>query len=252
MTSTLVASYLGQGLAAARPATPAVSAGALAFYQATDTGVISTYYSGAWHTLITGGDPGTPPTIVQSKMAVANSASITLTSAPINGNLLVAMTFNPSNGTQGAGWTDVADNGSGTDFGLIAIKVAGAGESATQTPLNGAGNGLIAMWEINGQAAPPVVYALTQIEQAQLFAIPPFAPTFKNCLTLSCISLVSASNSLSKVFGMTQDNIISSGTVRQGVMGHNNGSSPTGSPGATFTGSGTPGSKCGVIVITAP
>lgn len=48
MTTTLIAAYMGQGLIATRPATPAVSTGSSAFYFATDTGVLSCYAGGAW------------------------------------------------------------------------------------------------------------------------------------------------------------------------------------------------------------
>lgn len=59
MTSTLVTAYLGKGLAAARPAAPAVAAGTFAWYEATDTGVLS-YYDGTWHTL-SSNDPSIAP-----------------------------------------------------------------------------------------------------------------------------------------------------------------------------------------------
>lgn len=48
MSSTLITSYLGQGLAAARPATPALATGTIGYYFATDTGVMSFYANGAW------------------------------------------------------------------------------------------------------------------------------------------------------------------------------------------------------------
>lgn len=48
MASTLITSYLGQGLAAARPATPPLATGAIGYYFATDTGVLSVYANGAW------------------------------------------------------------------------------------------------------------------------------------------------------------------------------------------------------------
>lgn len=56
MTATFIVQYMGQGLAAARPVTPLVTTGALAIYQATDTGALSLYYGAAWHTL-SAGDP---------------------------------------------------------------------------------------------------------------------------------------------------------------------------------------------------
>ena len=50
MASGLITEYLGQGTAAARPATPDVPAGAIAFYHATDTDALSYYAEGAWVT----------------------------------------------------------------------------------------------------------------------------------------------------------------------------------------------------------
>lgn len=249
MTSTLITAYLGQGLAAARPATPAVAPGTIAYWYATDTGVLSIYANGAWSNVGIGA-AGAPPTIVQSKMAVANSASITLNSAPINGNLLVAMTFNPTTGTVGTGWTSQAGNSTGTDFGLVATKVAGAGESATQSPINVAGNGLIMMWELSGQAVSNfVIGAALQVMQAGLVTAAPQLPNLKDCLCLGCVDLVSTSNSINALFNMTQDQIINTGTTRQGVAGHSDASTAIGSPVATFTGAGTPGNKCGIILI---
>lgn len=49
--STLVTDYIGVGLAAARPATPNLSAGALGIYYATDTQVWSTWNGSAWQIL---------------------------------------------------------------------------------------------------------------------------------------------------------------------------------------------------------
>lgn len=48
MTTTLIASYVGQGLAAARPGTPALDTGAIGYYYATDTAVWSAYLNGSW------------------------------------------------------------------------------------------------------------------------------------------------------------------------------------------------------------
>lgn len=49
MASTKITDYLSQGLAAARPATPANYTGTISWYYATDTGVLSYYSNGAWH-----------------------------------------------------------------------------------------------------------------------------------------------------------------------------------------------------------
>lgn len=48
MASGLITEYIGEGLAAARPATPDIGAGAIAWYYATDTNQLSLYADGAW------------------------------------------------------------------------------------------------------------------------------------------------------------------------------------------------------------
>lgn len=56
MTSTLITAYIGKGLAAARPASPAIAAGTMAWYVATDTGTLSYWDGSAWHT-VSANDP---------------------------------------------------------------------------------------------------------------------------------------------------------------------------------------------------
>lgn len=60
MASTLLTAYLGQGLAAARPATPTIATGTIGWYYATDTGVLSYYSNGAWRSL-SASDPSISP-----------------------------------------------------------------------------------------------------------------------------------------------------------------------------------------------
>jgi hypothetical protein len=55
MTSTFITAYVGKGLAAARPAAPAIAAGTFGWYYATDTAVLS-FYDGTWHT-VSSSDP---------------------------------------------------------------------------------------------------------------------------------------------------------------------------------------------------
>ncbi len=207
----------------------------------------------AWGTA--GYSPGTPPTVVQSAADVSGGASITLGGAPTNGNLLIAMCFNPTTATAGSGWTQVASVSTGTDFGTVFSKVAGASESATQSPLNSSpgGTGAIMIWEIHGQAGSgPVLAAASQAEGAGLVGVGPVFPNLANVLSLSAMALVSASNNINKEYGVTQDQIINSGTVRQIVGGHSTlATAPLAQLFASFTGSGTPGSKGAVVLITA-
>lgn len=80
--------------------------------------------------------PQQTPVIVQYAAAVGNGIeSVTLGAAPTEGNLLIAVTINSNPGT-GTGWTRIAvpsGYSGGNTIGLL-IKLAGSGESATQTP----------------------------------------------------------------------------------------------------------------------
>lgn len=60
MASTLITSYVGKGLAAARPAAPAIATGTFGWYYATDTSTLSYYDGATWHTL-SASDPSISP-----------------------------------------------------------------------------------------------------------------------------------------------------------------------------------------------
>lgn len=51
MTSGVITTYLGQGTAAARPATPSIPSGGIAFYWATDTDALSVYAETVWNAI---------------------------------------------------------------------------------------------------------------------------------------------------------------------------------------------------------
>jgi hypothetical protein len=51
MASTLIADYVGRGLASARPSSPSVGTGATSVYIATDTGAVSLWDGSAWVTV---------------------------------------------------------------------------------------------------------------------------------------------------------------------------------------------------------
>lgn len=76
-SSTLIIDYAGRGLFAARPATPNISASALAFYYATDTAVLYSWTGAAWVQVGTGGAIPTSanPTATAKDTAVNGSAS---------------------------------------------------------------------------------------------------------------------------------------------------------------------------------
>lgn len=64
-TATLIPAYLGFGLAADKPATPAVAAGCCAFYYETDTPALSVWDGTAWQP-VGGGGGGAFPTVFKS------------------------------------------------------------------------------------------------------------------------------------------------------------------------------------------
>ena len=126
MSSNLLVTYLGSGIASARPATPSIAAGTVGVWWSTDTKALSVYdlTNGGWTAVGGGYSAGTPPTIVQSVHgntggATGGGSGLTFGVAPTNGNLLVAMAFNPTTATANTGWTQLASNSSGTDYGSI-------------------------------------------------------------------------------------------------------------------------------------
>lgn len=164
--------------------------------------------------------PGTVPTVVQFGHSVGGGNSVTLGVAPTNGNLLVALATNPTSDTVGAGWTKVVDNPNGLDYGLAFTKVAGAGESTTQTPLSGVGTkGCISMWELHGQNASPFAYGQSQTEQSSSQAVALLTPNLFNCIGLCHIGVDSVNISSAYNEG-TRDVLDNSNADRKMVAGH--------------------------------
>lgn len=88
----LITQFLGEGLAAARPATPDIPAGSIAWYYATDTNALTYYAEGAWNAVsggglsdgdkgdITVGSSGTTLTIDNDAVTFAKIQDISATS----------------------------------------------------------------------------------------------------------------------------------------------------------------------------
>lgn len=164
MTATVVTSYLGEGLLAARPATPAVATGCIAFYYATDAQILYVYNGTAWSvsgssvdlyspplaasfpTIINGGSGSPAPSVTDTSYGmlfdsgpsinvtddiraalqpIPNAATFTVTAG-------VRITMSPQNfRVLGLCVTD------GTKFASIAQ--VGGGLISTSTGLNGGG-----------------------------------------------------------------------------------------------------------------
>jgi hypothetical protein len=163
---------------------------------------------------------GTVPTVVQVASSTSSSGSAAFAVAPTAGNLLVAMNFNPGSASAGTGWTQQVDNTSGTDYGLIFTKIAGAGESTTQTPVSGASAGATVIWEISGQAGSNYFQAgLSQAEQTGTTNLPIIAANAYNCLSLAAVSVVPGGTIAEVISLGTQDVLANTGT-RYLAAGH--------------------------------
>lgn len=144
---------------------------------------------------------GTPPTVVQVAHSVAGGNSAVFGVAPTNGNLLVAMCFNPASNTAGSGWTSQTTNSTGTDFGTVLTKVAGAGESTTQTPMSGVTTtGCMVIWELHAASTPTFIAAQSQSETTGVVNIPVLLPNIVNCIGLAALSAVS--NNIANLFNL--------------------------------------------------
>ena len=156
-----------------------------------------------------GGSPyvgGTPPTIVQTatNQQTSGAGSVTMTSAPVSGNLLVAMVYNTgSNPSTGSGWTLIAQNATGNVGVSVYTKTAGASESTTQTPTTGAGgNTAQVIWEINGAVSGVVFNQVASDTPNVLSAAIPSVPAVSASLFLTSLAVSATSNTFT-VYGLS-------------------------------------------------
>jgi hypothetical protein len=192
---------------------------------------------------------GTPPTIVQSGASTANSASITLSGAPTNGNLLIAFTSNPTTASAGSGWTIITQQSNGTDWVTWLKKTAGAGESATQTPIGSAPSAAgIVMWELNGAAATPEILSNVTAPLTNALNQSVQYPGLANVLALGGVVAISNSVTITATYNMSQDQLVNTGN-RRIFGGHSTGATPIAQVVAKFSGSVE--NKLGVLMITA-
>lgn len=166
-TSTLITDYIAEGTHAARPTTPNVPAGASSLYYETDTSNTFAWSGSAWVQV----NGGAGVSIVQNGSGSGSIQGVTLGSAPISGNLLIAFCNNNTSGVVGAGWTIIATNNS-IEFATIAYKIAGAGESATQNPMNAVGGATCTIYELHlGGISLPVLSLITSTAGSTLNVI---------------------------------------------------------------------------------
>jgi hypothetical protein len=176
-----------------------------------------------WYATGGGGgySPGSPPTFVQVAFSTNGGNSATFGAAPTNGNYLVAMIFNPTSPTAGAGWTQEAGDSSGTDYGYVLTKTAGAGESTTQSPITGnGGTGAIVIWELHGQnGTTPFIYGASEIEQTAAFSVPVLVPNLSNCIGLAAVGVV-PSPTISALYNVGVQDVLSNTNTRYLGAGH--------------------------------
>lgn len=173
----LLTDFCGIGPLASRPATPNVASGELSEWYDTTNNQLTLWNGSAW-IIYSPKTINAAPTLVQAA-AVNAGASIqgaTFGAAPTNGSLLLAFVVGLVP-TAGAGWTIEArsDNG-GSTFTFMFYKIAGASESATQNPINAAGNAAIAIFEISSNSSPGNYY-FTDIAGGTTGTVTP--PAFK-------------------------------------------------------------------------
>lgn len=169
-----------------------------------------------------GGYPaGTVPTVVQVAYNTAGGNGATFASAPTNGNLLVAINFNPTSNTAGTGWTLQTENTAGTDYGSILTKTAGVSEPAAQTPMSGVSTtGATVIWEISGQnATTPFVVGASQTQATGIATTQVPLPNSKNCLGLAAVGVI-PSASINTVLNIGTQDVLSNTNSRYIAAGH--------------------------------
>lgn len=185
--------------------------------------VLSTNGAGANPSWIVGGGggggypAGHPPTVVQ--VAYSTSAvSATFSVAPTAGNSLVAFTFNSANNAVAAGWTKRLENSSGTDWGNVCDKTAGASEPTTQQAMStSTSSGGVVIYELAefGGGTPSFVFGQTQSEQFDTSIIPVQFANVKDFIGISACGLVGTSITYTLVFNLgTQDVLDNTGNRR--------------------------------------
>lgn len=139
-----------------------------------------------------GYDKGNPPAIVQIAHSGSAVNGIVMGAAPTAGNLLVAICFNSASATGGSGWTKSLENASGTDWCDVMTKIAGASESATQSPMASTTTaGGCVIYELSATGTTPIfVTGTSQAEQTGTGNTPLLLPCAKDCLAISATAVI--------------------------------------------------------------
>ena len=202
-----ITDYATVGTYAARPATPNTAAGEISFYYETDTSHLFCYVIGTGWVQIDSG-----PAIVQQK-AATGSGSVTLAGAPTAGNLLVAFTSDGGTSESAAsGWTKIAFTVAANDGAGIYWKLAGAGESTTQTPTTATPAG-ICIFEI-ANASPGVFTQNADLSGTAIAASTTSTKSTGNSLIIGMACNRSATVAPTSITGATLLGVIAQGSSR--------------------------------------
>lgn len=198
-----------------------------------------------------GGGAGTPPTIVQIghiDQSSGSDATVTMPSAPTNGNLLIAMgTCNSVSAA--SGWTALTTNGGGAQEGGVFYKVAGPSETTAQLPCGGSGSGIaMVIFEIAGASGTPFVFSSSTTTTTSPSAVTsPPAPGLANVLALMAITGDAALATFTHAFNFTVDLNVA---VSRGLIGgHSDGSSALAQ--ALTTLSSSVSTRSNIVLLTA-
>lgn len=195
---------------------------------------------------------GTVPTVVQVTSSTGGGNSAVFGGAPTQNNLLVAICFNPTSSTAGSGWTQQFLQGSGTDFGVVLTKTAGASESATQTPLSGVSTtGSMVIYELHSSTHTTPTYAASAANAETLSQLSNSPVTLPNILNgIGICTLCSVTTGPASSFNVGTQDVNVTTTARPILSGHADLSSqPICGIFATYTGVGN--SKTISVLITA-
>jgi hypothetical protein len=146
-TSSILTDYLGQGLAASRPASPPVAATALAYFYATDTGVLSLWdtATSAWVTVTS----GTALTAVGTGLTITTPGTVALdtlgTGLSITSGTINAEWNAGTVGTLGSGLSlssgTLSSSGGSGEWTAGTVTAVGAGLFVTSDTIEANWNG---------------------------------------------------------------------------------------------------------------
>lgn len=106
---------------------------------------------------------GATPTIVQFAMKSATLGAVVMGTAPTNGNLLIAFCAHVATSiTPGTGWISLFQTSASNDGPAYFYKVAGVGESTSQSPTTATSTGGIVIYELAAACSSLITSALDQ------------------------------------------------------------------------------------------